>query len=105
MFEVIYIAADNEVFLEGMEADGTELNAGTATWSLKDATTGTEVTSGNGSLTYVASSDGDYVGVIPSSVTEDLVEGRLYWIDITFAEDGDDDFRRLKRVARYREEE
>ena len=98
----IHIGADENVTLTGMTGGGAYLNsASVATWSLKLASTGAEVASGN--LSYVASSNGNYLGVIPSSVTATLTEDARYWIDITFRQGDYDDRRRLVRRAAYRE--
>ncbi|MCA9271146.1 MAG: hypothetical protein KDA41_21840 [Planctomycetales bacterium] len=99
--DLIYIGADRDVVLSGfrIRADGTYLNAATATWSLKNASLAEQAT---GSLAYVASSNGNYLGCIDAVVTAALAENALYAVDVAAAEDGYDDFRRLVCKAVYR---
>lgn len=99
----LYIGADHTLTLTGMSDGANYLNAATTkSWSLKLASTGAEVASG--SLAYVAASNGNYSGELPSTETADLTEDTEYWIDITFVEGSFNDFRRLVRVAKYRRE-
>lgn len=78
---------------------GAFLNSGTCTYTLKDSE---GATIDSGSLDYVAASDGDYYGVIESSVTGDLEDGGEYFLTITFASGAMNDERRLALFGVYR---
>lgn len=80
-------------------AGGSYLNAGTCTWALTDSD-GAEV--GSGALSYVALSDGNYLGTIDASVTGALVEDGAYDLVIEFAESGYEDYRKFAMRAAYR---
>lgn len=102
--EPIYIGCDHNVTLTGMRdaATGAYLNTGTATWTLKDAS-GTQISTG--SLSYVAASNGNYLGVIESTDQgSGLTELATYYVYIAFTQGNYDDERRLTCEARYREE-
>ncbi len=96
----LWIAADHDVFYsDARNAAGAYLNSGTCTWELLDSASASVAT---GTLSYVAASDGDYEGTIPSTVTDDLTEDSLYYLEITFQDGAYDDFRRLQLRAAYR---
>lgn len=99
----IYIAADHDVEYLGAQAEvvGTYLNSGTCTYVLKTAA-GTTVPGGTGSCTYSPASSGDYYGTIESTVTALLSEDVQYYLEITFADSGYNDFRRIPLRAAYR---
>lgn len=96
----IFIAADHDLAYSGAAGSGSYLNAATITWALKNAA-GTTLASG--SLTYTASSNGNYTGVVQSTDTSGLTAGLLYYLEITFTQGLYQDFRRLTRKATYRE--
>lgn len=86
----LYLGNDHTVSLTGAavtEPDGstTPLNAATVTYSLAEASTGTEIASGG--LEYVVGSNGNYTGTIESSALTGLVAGTMYRLTITLAED------------------
>lgn len=98
----IYIAADHDVKYYGAKTRAGEdpINDGTCTFALKDKD-GT--TLGTGTAPYVAASDGDYLGILQSTATALMVEGDVYYVEITFSGgSGYNDFRRLEYVAAYR---
>ena len=100
----IYISVDHNMTLTGMNIAGTYLNTATATYVLKDAD-GSTVSGGTGTLSYVSASNGNYLGVIESTVTALLTENARYWIEITFSQGSYQDFRRLPVRALYRTED
>jgi hypothetical protein len=97
----LFIGADMNVYYDGasVASTGSYLNAGTCTYALKNAA-GTSV--GTGTLSYVASSNGNYRGTIESTVTANLSEDAEYFLEITFAETPYNDFRRIAMRAAYR---
>lgn len=98
----IYISNDHDLSYEGArDRDGNFLNNGTCLWELVSASD-PETIIADGVLDYETGSDGDYFAVIDRVVTELLVESNLYFIDINFACDGFEDYRRLRRNAIYR---
>lgn len=52
-------------------------------------------------LTYIASSNGDYLGFIDKAEAATLTDGTDYIIEATLASSGRDSFRRFKLPARY----
>lgn len=104
--ESIYIGEDHNVEWEGARDlnAGTYLNSATVTYELKDSD-GDVLDSGT--LDYVASSNGDYLGVIQSTVTDDLAENTVnnpfYYVEVTLSQGNYNGFRRLRFKARYRE--
>lgn len=103
MLTLIYIGADMDVTYSGARIASTDayLNTGTCTYALKTSS-GAAVSGGTGTLSYVASSDGDYAGVIDTIVTAALTEGSNYLLDITFVDGAYNDFRRIRLRAVYR---
>lgn len=97
--ERIYIGCDMEAPYEGAYADGAYLNAATVGWELFTAA-GSSVASG--SCAYVSGSNGNYLGVIESTVTANLVAGRKYRLVYTLASGSVNDSRRVECVAAYR---
>lgn len=75
-------------FRDSRAAAGTYLNAATtATWELNPAKKATApIATSSGTLTYVASSNGDYVGGIDDAVV--LVEGTEYWLNVVLVQGG-----------------
>lgn len=65
-----------------LASDGSYINSGSGTWELFDTDGTTSL--GSGSFSYVASSNGRWHGTIPSTITEDLVEGSIYKLVIDF---------------------
>ena len=53
-------------------------------------------------LDYEAGTDGDYVGVIPATVTEHLKAGTEYLLEITATHPVGTDYRRETHLAQYR---
>jgi hypothetical protein len=104
MAEPIFINADNEVSWTGATANGSYLNSATVTYALKTIT-GATVSGGTGTLSYVAASNGNYLGTIESTVTTLLTEGTVYLLQITLSQSSYNDFRQLEVVGTYRENE
>lgn len=108
MPEPIYLKTDHDVTITGfrVRSSGAYLNAATATYVVKNHQ-GNQITGGTGSLSYVASSNGNYLGVIESTVlvTDSLVpltEFQTCTVEITIAESGYNDFRVLEFEVRKR---
>jgi len=97
--ERLYIGCDMEAPYEGAFAGGVYLNAATVGWELLDAA-GSVL--GSGSCAYVAASDGDYLGVIESTVTAALTRGRPYRVRYTLASGTVNDVQQVECVAAYR---
>lgn len=96
---VLYLGADARVSYTGASADGSYLNAGTATWTLTDSD---GVQLATGPLEYDAGSNGDYYGTIDAVYTAALTPDSTYYVDIAFAELDNEDFRHLTTGAAYR---
>lgn len=97
----LFIGADVDIKYEGAvpENGGAYLNAGTCTWVLKNAS---GATVGSGSLAYVASSNGNYLGTIQSTTTSTLTVDDPYTLTITFSQGDYNDQRTIPMRAAYR---
>lgn len=96
----LYIGADMDVEYTGaQDREGTFLNSGTCTWQLFTAA---GVSVATGTLTYDTGSDGDYYGVIESTVTAGLTADAPYYVIITFVQGAYNDSRKLNSRAAYR---
>lgn len=95
----LHIGCTEDVDLTAMKIAGEFVNDGTATFEVK---TGAGVVIGSGTLDHVADTDGDYHGVILAAVTETLVKGTPYSVEITFVKGSDRDLRQETRTARFR---
>lgn len=80
-----------------LSATGAYLNAATVTYTLYTAA---GVSVSTGTLTYVTSSNGNYLGVIESTVTSTLTAGASYYVRFTLAEGTADLADRLDLIAR-----
>jgi hypothetical protein len=81
----IYIGSDTRLNLNGLQSEGSYLNAATVTWNLYAI--GALTTSlANGASVYVAASNGDYIGTIPSTATALLSVGQYYSVKFTASE-------------------
>lgn len=104
------VGSDLNVTWDGATAPaGTYLNAATVTYALTLAdgatqATCTAVAGGTGTLSYVAASNGNYLGVIESTVSALLAAGTLYYIWLTFVQGAYNDLRRVEAYAQYRGE-
>lgn len=98
----LFIASDVDVTVDDLTIRSTAaaITTATVTYSLKDASL---VELGTGTLSHVSA--GDYLGVIESTVTDDLTENATYYVDVTIVSSSYNDFRRIKCTAVYREEE
>ncbi|TXH99564.1 MAG: hypothetical protein E6Q76_19645 [Rhizobium sp.] len=101
---MLYIGEDMTVTWSGASGtDGSDgsteyLNAATVTYAIKTVA-GASVSGGTGSLSYIAGSNGDYIGVIESTVTAGLTPGARYIIEYTLVEDPYRGFRRVAETA------
>jgi hypothetical protein len=98
---VLYIGADHDVEYLGASVarTGTYLNSGMCAWELFD---GANVLVSSGVLSYDVGSNGDYYGVIQSTVTGTLLLDAPYVVEITFSDSGYDDERVIPVRAAYR---
>lgn len=101
-FSPLYIGADHDVSYTGAAnaMTGAYFNAGTCTYTLTDEN---GATVGSGTLSYEAASNGNYYGVIESTVTGTLTVDALYWLQIVFdSGTGYNDKRYVPLRAAYR---
>ena len=97
----IHINEDNLVQWKRakLQTNGTFVNSGTGSWSLKDPD-GNELATG--ALSYVTGTNGTWQGTIDQLDVADLSEGTPYYLEISLADNlGSDGFRRLQLIARY----
>ncbi len=99
-----YIGSDKSIVITGLSGTniaGTTayLNSATITWFLYDPD-GDEVT--NGTMTYVAASNGNYRGVVESTVTSTLTKGAIYKLKVVIVQGGFNDERWIEEVAMRR---
>lgn len=103
----LYIGVDTVVTYGGMQNPLTAayINDGTVTCQIVDLA-GTAVTPTGFTwpvtLDYVAASDGIYRATIDKAMA--LLPGHSYFLEITAAASGVDDFRRIALMATYRKE-
>lgn len=102
--EYIYIGADMSLEyktarIKNDDDTYTYLNSGTCTWKLLDEAR-SEIS--NGTLSYVAASNGKYTGTIESTVTNLLTRYKAYFIIITFAQTVYNDEREIRCIADLR---
>lgn len=96
----LFIGSDMDVEYTGAQnRDGDFLNSGTCTWQLFTAA---GVSVATGTLTYDTGSDGDYYGVIESTVTATLTADAAYYTFITFVQGAYNDSRKINSRAAYR---
>lgn len=105
---VIYLNEDRVLVWLGAsytDATGTVqyLNSATITYAIKTVG-GATVAGGTGTLDYVSGTNGNYRGVVESTVTADTVlsEGTQYNVWITLSQAPYDGFRKLVCRAEYR---
>lgn len=107
----IYITTDNRVKLTGLHDPAYAsthasyyVNDATVTFLLKDSTDTNTVSGTSITLSYITSSDGDYAGSFPSTVT--LTDGTNYYARATISRSGQDVLiRKLCRATYYEGEE
>lgn len=96
-----YITSDNTIYLNGLilEGEATYENDATVTGQLTD-TAGANITGGGITFSYVASSNGQYKGILPDTLS--LTRGTEYWLTITAtAQSGEKLTIRLQGPAVY----
>lgn len=110
MANMLYFGEDHTLSWDAasVTVNGTlsYLNSATVTYAVKDRT-GTAVSGGTGTLSYIAASSGDYEGTIESSVmtTSNFTEGETYFVELTLSQSSYNGFRRLVCRAAYRGED
>jgi hypothetical protein len=99
---VLYIGSDRNLKWNGAfdEENDLYLNSATITYALKTTPGGTIL--GTGTLDYVSPSNGNYFGIIDSTVTGALTEDAQYVLEVTFVQGNYNDFRQLWVTALYR---
>jgi hypothetical protein len=96
------IGEDNLVRFDKVRlaSDGSYINSGSGTWELFDTDGTTSL--GTGALSYVTASNGRWHGTIPSTVTDDLLEGSTYKLVLDFDNgSGADAYRVIYYEAGY----
>ena len=99
--QILYKNEDNLVRLDLAQLASTDayVNAGTATWELKDDDDASLAT---GTLSYVAASDGRWQGAIDKDDVADVTVGGTYWLEVTIDNgSGAEGFRRIQLIAQY----
>ncbi|AMV23423.1 hypothetical protein VT84_03370 [Gemmata sp. SH-PL17] len=105
MIKKLFIGCDMEVPYEGAFANGNYINDATVTYTLRDRA-GAPVAGGSGSCPYVAESNGDYLGVIESTVTALCANRQKYTLLIVMSAPNDvNDTRVIELQPAYRGEE
>lgn len=98
----LYIGNSLDVKITGLsDSDGEYIDNATCSVTLKDAE-GTVVTGASGlSMAYITDSDGDYLGVLPSTLS--LTVDDTYYLEVTAtSDDVGVGFWRVELVAKYR---
>ena len=108
VIDALLINNDNDIGLLGFKDSrvaGTDVgdyaNAATVTYRILTAS-GTEFKAAT-TMSYVAGSKGEYLGVLEKADAADLVEHGIYYIEISAAESGLEGFWREQTVAKHRE--
>lgn len=102
----LYLYNDNVIEVTGLRdsnaATGVYLNAATVTATIKTRS-GTAVTGVTFPVTldYVTDSNGDYRGTVDAALV--LVEGGVYWVEVTIVSSTLNGHLRKQVVALYRE--
>lgn len=107
--EFIFIGSDNPIEYKGAKNTATAayLNAATVTFTLYDGdpdVAGVAVAGATAvAMAYVAASNGNYLGILESTVV--LTENAHYWVQVDFAEGTIGDQRKweVKAITRPRE--
>lgn len=97
----IYMNADTEIIWDKMtdEKDGTYINDATVTYTVSSTPypTVTAVSNGTGSLSYVAASNGKYVGAVAHNAS--LTRDQTYYLQLTATSQNRYGFREIECVA------
>ena len=105
IIDKLYIGNDNDIWLKAFRdsraAEGVYLNAATVSFQIKTANG--SVFKSTEPMGYVVDSDGIYVGSLESTDSANLIEGGIYYVEITAQEGDVDGFWREQAVACYRE--
>ena len=97
----LHIGEDNLIEWEGMldSASKAYVNNATTTFTLKDSTGSTFSGASGVTMDYVASSNGNYQGVLSAGV--ELVRNAAYWLEISATSGALTGFRRIRCIALY----
>lgn len=97
----LYLGEDHNIKWDGAidEEAASYLNTATVTFELQD-TAGTAITGGGGTCSYVAASDGDYLGVLESSASVTL--GTRYVCVVTLVQGNYNAKRYIRLVCKQR---
>ncbi len=85
----LYVNNDTNLLLEGLQSDGSYLNAATVTWNLYAASDLT-TSLANGTASYETASNGNYTATVASTVTATLTPGTYYMVKFNAAQSGAD---------------
>lgn len=96
----LYVSIDSLLKVAGVRRadDGTPITDATIAFVVKDSVNN-PVAGASGSLAYVAARE-SYEGTLESTVV--LTVGATYYVELTIASGGLNDFRRIESVAQYR---
>ena len=95
----LYITSDTQVYITGLYNESTSAYVSNATVSCAITNWADTAVGSAFSLTYVTSSNGNYQGTAPSSLS--LSEGRVYTLTITVTSGSTTKTIRLKATAQY----
>lgn len=100
MLAVIAIGSDNIVRLDKLKDASADayVNSATVTFTLKDSAGG--VVQGPTAMSYIASSDGRYEGLIQDTLT--LTENAAYTLEVTATQGSTVLLRKVSAIAKYR---
>ena len=98
----IYIGEPHLATFSEVTVADVPVNDLTVNYTLKTEL-GVPVTGGAGSMPFVAGSQGDYAGSLLGAITATLTEFKNYFLEIAYT-GSVIGLRRLKLIARYREE-
>ena len=105
MLETLYVSEPRDVVLEGLKDDATGSYINSATITGQVRTSGDSITAGSRvgstfSLSYIASSNGNYRGTFSAADAASLTEGTTYWLWVSAT---NYTLRRIACKAIYRE--
>lgn len=96
---MLYIGSDTLFIWDKMkDVYGAYVNDASVQGKLYDGATCLHVFN----FDYVTASDGQYIGTVPASITEDLERCKEYSVEITATRDGETELRIDSHSAEYR---
>lgn len=81
----LFYASDTNIWMEGLTSDITDqfINNATATFAVKNES---EVVVATGlAMSYIAASNGNYVGVFPAATALNITVGYRYTVEISYS--------------------